>query len=430
MMRETAVLDPSGRHVMIEEARAAEVTSSDPRLAELLGLSTGDGQVPTVSLESALSLPAIWCAVNFLAGTLATLPVRAFEADPATGLKRELKATTVAGKAAALLNGPVNDETTGFDFRKGFYDDVLTGGRGLAWIETNSAGRALNLWWMLPGKTEVRRERLRTSYLYREAGGRQVTYQAAEVLDVAFMLRPDKLGVRSPVLMCRDAIARGIAAQRRGAAMFGSSGLPYATLEGPFDGGASAGRAAADIYRNLIEMHRRGENILAMPLGHKLNALGMSAEQMQAEELERLTVEEVARIYQLPPMFLQDLSRGTYSNTEQQDLHLVKHTLNRHAIQFGQQATLKLLGRNSKAWLELDLASLIRGDFKTRVDAIARAVHSALMTPNEGRAWLNGGAPHEEGAGLFIQGATVPLGMAGAIKGQPAMPGATEEGES
>jgi hypothetical protein len=54
----------------------------------------------------------------------------------------------------------------------------------------------------------------------------------------------------------------------------------------------------------------------------------------------------------------------------------------------------------------------MRGDLKTRIEAIAKAVNSGLLTPNEGRA-LDNRPPMDGGDVLLIQGATVPLSMAG-----------------
>ena len=86
---------------------------------------------------------------------------------------------------------------------------------------------------------------------------------------------------------------------------------------------------------------------MALPLGHELKAVGFSPEDMQLLELQKFCVEQIARIYSLPPVFLQDLSTGTFSNVEQQDIHYVKHRLRRWIEQTEQEMNLKLFGRVS-----------------------------------------------------------------------------------
>ena len=132
---------------------------------------------------------------------------------------------------------------------------------------------------------------------------------------------------------------------------------------------------------------------------------------MQLTSVQVFAVGQVARIYQLPPVFLQELSKGNYNNIEHQDLHLVKHTLRRWVKKFEQELTLKIFGRGSKRYVKLNLDGIMRGDFKTRIEAIVKAIQNGLMTPNEGRA-LENRAPMPGGDVLLVQGATVPIELA------------------
>jgi HK97 family phage portal protein len=129
---------------------------------------------------------------------------------------------------------------------------------------------------------------------------------------------------------------------------------------------------------------------------------------MQLLELQRFCVEQIARIYSLPPVFLQDLSRGTFSNTEQQDLHFVKHTIKRWVEQVEAEMNLKLFGRNARQYVEFNVDGLLRGDFKTRMEAHATSIQNGIRTPNEVRD-LENMEPMPAGDDLMIQGATVPI---------------------
>ena len=140
--------------------------------------------------------------------------------------------------------------------------------------------------------------------------------------------------------------------------------------------------------------------------------VGFDPEKGQMTDARRFQVEEIARAYQIPPVFLQDLSRATFSNAEQQDLHLVKHLISQWATALEGEMNLKLFGRsNNGRYVEHNLDGLLRGDFKTRLEGISRAVMSSVLTPNEGRALENRPADPDPAADmLYRQGATVPLG--------------------
>jgi HK97 family phage portal protein len=148
-----------------------------------------------------------------------------------------------------------------------------------------------------------------------------------------------------------------------------------------------------------------------MPLMHELKAIGIDPEKSQLTDGRRLQLEEIARIYQLPPIFLQDLTHGTLSNTEQQDLHFVKHTLSQWIKAWEQECNLKLFGpRNRSKFVEFNVDGLLRGDFRTRMEGYAKAIQNAINTPDEVRAMENWPKKGGDADKLHIQGATVPLG--------------------
>jgi HK97 family phage portal protein len=129
---------------------------------------------------------------------------------------------------------------------------------------------------------------------------------------------------------------------------------------------------------------------------------------MQLIETQSFGVYEVGRVYQLPPVFLQELSEGIRADVEQQDLHLVKHTLKRWLEQLEAEMNLKFFGRGSRRIVEFNVDGLLRGDYKTRMEGNSQAIQTGQLTPNEARA-MDNREPLEGGDQLLIQGATVPL---------------------
>jgi HK97 family phage portal protein len=169
-------------------------------------------------------------------------------------------------------------------------------------------------------------------------------------------------------------------------------------------------RAMSDIQRAVDEARKSSRPAFPIPPGYDLKPVGFDPDKGQMTEARRFSVEEIARVLGIPPVFLQDLTHGTYSNTEQQDLHLVKHTLSQWCDALEEEMNLKIFGqRNSRRFVRHDMDALLRGDFKTRMDGLARAVQTGVLTPNEARA--REGLPSKSGVAdeLFIQGATVPI---------------------
>ncbi|MBZ9980409.1 phage portal protein [Mesorhizobium sp. BR-1-1-8] len=363
------------------------------------------GSLPAVTIDSALGVPAVAAAVTFLSGSMANLPLHVFRA-------KEDGAERIKGGVQRLLNEAPNPEWTSFGWRRYFWQQVFTGGRGVSWIE-RSGTNIIAIWPMDPACTTVKRVGGKKVYSF---DGR-MDYPASDVIDVPFMLKRDQLSVYSPIMTGSKAIALALAMGDYAGNFFAGGGVPPLALSGPLpQGGEAMQRAMGDVHRAIDAAKKSDKPIFPMPPGHELKPVGFDPAKGQMTEARLFQISEIARIYNLPPVFLQDLTHGNLSNVEQQDLHLVKHLISQWAKAFEEELNLKLFGqRNSGRYAEHALDALMRGDFKSRIEGLARGVQSAILTPDEARALENRPAK-PNGDKLYIQGATVPLGS------QPVMP--------
>jgi len=328
---------------------------------EAVGLVNPMAQVVDipVNTDTALGVPAVWSAVNFISGTLAGLPLHVYRR---TRDGRQKVRTGVA----PILHYVVNDEMSSFEWRKYSFEQVLTGGRSFTFIERNVQGRVMNLWPLEPSKVTVIKQNGRKVYRYND-GGRIATYEASEIIDIPFALKSDGVQHRGPIGSCRNAIAMAIAATQYGAKVFQGGGVPPLVMQGPFQSGAAAQRASDDIAQALANKAKDQRQVLVMPQGHELKPLGFKPDEMQNLELQRFIVEEIARIYSLPPVFL-----------------------------------------GSNQYVEFSVDGLLRGDFKTRMEGHATAIQHGIKTPNEAREDEN--LPSVEGGDkTFMQGAMMPI---------------------
>jgi HK97 family phage portal protein len=376
--------------------------SSDPNLPKFLGLQTLGGAGEEVTIETALSIPALWCAVNFLARTLAKLPIGVFEKTESGRVKVE------GAQISVLLNRAPNPETTAFDWRFAAYVDVFTKGRHISFIERNGKGDVVNIWPLDIDKVTVSRREGRKTYHYKE-NGKSHNYAANDVIDLAFMPSANGLQSRSPIYSHKLTIGYVIAVIKYGARIFGSDGVTPFVVTGPFTSPGAMSRASEDIKEAFRDAKAKGKASVNMPEGHSVQSVGVDPEKLQMNDTKLQNVVEIARIYSLPPTFVQDLTNGTFSNTEQQDLQLVKHTLSSWLTEFEQEINLKLYGRDeSKTYAEANLDALLRGDLKSRMEALAQGINTGQLTPNEGRA-LNNRENKPGGDELFMQGAMAPV---------------------
>lgn len=359
----------------------------------------------SVTIENALTVPAVASVVNFIPATIAGLPLNVYR-------RAKDSRTKSNSRLATLLHDAPNPYVTSFEWRKQLFTAKLTGGRGLSYIERREDGTVEAIWPLDPDKMTVKRDRYVNTYEYND-NGRKIRYSADEIIDLPFLLKSDGFSHRSPIVMGKEAIGLALAVNQYGSKYLSNGGVPPFAVTGNFQSGASLDRAANDLAQAVKKAAGENRQFLTLPSGLEIKEIGANPEQSQMVETQRFCVEEIARLYNVPPTFLQDLTHGTYSNTEQQDLHFVKHTLKQHIEQFEQELNLKLFGQTRRAsYVELNMDGLLRGDFKTRMEGYARGIQTGQITPNEARRGEN--RPDAEGGDkLYMQGATVPIEQTG-----------------
>lgn len=362
-----------------------------------------DANLPHVTIDSALQVPAVADAVGFLSSALAALPMHLFK-DARAGAE---KIDTGLGM---MLRDAVNPELSSYDWREWHWTQVFTGGRALTYIERKGNGEPVSLWPMDPAYSSVERKNGRKQYRF----GSKEVYDAADVIDLCWMPKSDLLGHYGPVNRGAKAISLALAMQDYSSKLFAKGGLPPLGLRGAMPTGpAATQRMLEDVKAAIDKAAEMQLPIAAMPSGYELQPLGFDPQKGQLVEGKKFIITEIARLYRLPPVFLQDLEHGTFSNTEQQDLHLVKHTLTQWCVKFEQQLNLKLFGpRTAKRYVKHNIDGLLRGDFRTRMEGYARGVQSGVLMPSEARTKED--LPFVPGSNqLMVQGATVPLDQAG-----------------
>ena len=360
----------------------------------------------TVTTAKALEVPAIWCAVNFLSDTIATLPLKLFE-------RTDTGSVPVSGSDLySILHDAPNPELTSFKWRKQMMTTTLTEGRSYSFIERSPAGFVLNIWPLDPANVTVKQEMGRTTYEVRQGSGGMVVFNADEIIDLPFILDSNGLDYYSPVYKLRNAIGLSIALEAYASKFFQSGGVPPLQLVGPFSSPASAERASFDVQEAVKAVRAKGGNVLPLPTGHELKPIGMDPSEGQMTEARRFQIEEVARIYGLPPVFIQDLSRATFNNVEQQALGLVKHTLSSWISVWEQELNLKLFGRGNRGqYVKFSVDGLLRGDFSTRMAGYATAITNGIRTPDEVRALEDLPPMGDNAEKLWIQGAMTPIDL-------------------
>lgn len=150
----------------------------------------------------------------------------------------------------------------------------------------------------------------------------------------------------------------------------------------------------------------------------KYTPISVSPEQAQFLETRKFQLNEIARIFRIPPHMIGDLEKSSFSNIEQQSLEFVKYTLDPWVIRWEQAITKTLLNPREKQQLfvKFNVEGLLRGDYQSRMEGYAVARQNGWMSANDIRELENlDRIDQADGGDLYlVNGNMLPLDMAGA----------------
>ena len=150
----------------------------------------------------------------------------------------------------------------------------------------------------------------------------------------------------------------------------------------------------------------------------KYTPISISPEQAQFLETRKFQIDEIARIFRVPPHMVGDLEKSSFSNIEQQSLEFVKYTLDPWIVRWEQSLNRALINKNdkNKYFFKFNVEGLLRGDYQSRMQGYAVARQNGWMSANDIRTLENlDKIPAEDGGDLYlINGNMLPLNKAGA----------------
>ena len=195
-----------------------------------------------------------------------------------------------------------------------------------------------------------------------------------------FTLSKDGISGINPITYNADAIGTGIESTKFGKEYFAKKGNLKAVME--------TDKKLSDDEFNSISKHvspNFGTPILESGLKYKQLTIAPEAAQML--QTKTFSIQDVARIFNVPPHLLSDLSRSTFSNIEHQDIQFVKYSLRPVLKRYENELERKLFFDDEIGSLEItfNLEGLLRGDSTSRANFYAKAVTNGWMTRNEVR---------------------------------------------
>ena len=378
--------------------------------------ATSSGQ--PVTERTAMQVTAVYACVRILSEAIASLPLNVYVNHEDGSMEK-----TYGHNLSYLLHDAPNPEMTSFIFRETLMSHLLLWGNAYAQIVRNGMGQVVALYPLLPHKMDVSRDSSgQLIYTYTKnsdefAGKqdfRQVKLTRSEVLHIPGLGFDGLIGY-SPIAMAKNAIGIAIATEEYGATFFANGATPGGILEHP--GIVKDPEKLRQSWQAQFS-GKNSHNVAVLEEGMVYKQLAIAPEEAQFLETRKFQINEIARIFRVPPHMVGDLEKSSFSNIEQQSLEFVKYTLNPWVSRWEQsmQQSLLLPSERHQLTIHFNVDGLLRGDYQSRMNGYAVGINNGFMSPNDVRR-LEGmnPIPDEEGGNRYmVNGNMVPLKDAGA----------------
>ncbi len=358
-----------------------------------------------VNERSAMQMTAVYSCVRILSEAIAQLPLHVYEYTDTGGRK------ATEHPLYFLLHDEPNTEMTSFVFRETLMTHLLLWGNAYAQIIRNGKGEIIALYPLMPDRMKVDRdERGQLYYEYLSSAddapinGKQSTVKltSSDVLHIPG-LGFDGLVGYSPIAMAKNTIGMAIACEEYGAKFFANGAQPSGVLEHP--GTLKDPARVRESWQSTFGGSHNANKVAVLEEGMKYTPISISPEQAQFLETRKFQINEIARIFRVPPHMVGDLEKSSFSNIEQQSLEFVKYTLDPWVSRWEQSIKRRLftLEEKQKYFVKFNVDGLLRGDYQSRMNGYAIGRQNGWMSANDIRELENlDRIPAEDGGDLYL----------------------------
>lgn len=350
------------------ESRAITYQTLWGAAADLVARNTWSGTV--VTEDTAMRLGTLYAAVRLLSDTISTLPVDAYQ-------RVDGERVPFRPKPAWVDNPDLG--VTRHDHVNQVMLSLLLDGNSFTRVYRNAGGEVVSLVVLAPRDVAI--ERLPNGekrYIWR----RDTFLREDEVLHITETLMPGQLRGLSRVEMCKEVIGHSMALDEFSARFFGQGSTTSGLITSPVQLTKEQAKDLVDgfeaSHRSLRKAHRPG----VLSGGASWTKTSVDPNEAQMLESREFAVEEIARIFRIPPHMLGVTKPGasSYASVEQQGIQFAQYTLRPYLEKIESAYSTLLPGQ---AFLRFNLDGILRGDLASRYQAYSIGTQAGFLSIND-----------------------------------------------
>ncbi|MCD8209130.1 MAG: phage portal protein [Bacteroidales bacterium] len=345
------------------------------------------GKTPSnefVNERTSMQVAAVYACVRVLSEAVAQLPLHLYKYDG------EGKKMAYDHPLYTILHDEPNPEMSSFSFRETLMSHLLLWGNAYAQIVRNGKGEVIGLYPLMPTRMRVDRDEnhnLYYEYTICDDEAKPIKKQILKPSEVFHIpgLGFDGLVGYSPIAIAKNTIGLTMATEEYGAKFFANGATPGGILEYP--GVIKDIDKVRDDWNNGFSGAENSSRVAILEEGMKYTPISINPDEAQFLDTRKFQIDEIARIFRVPPHMIGDLEHSTFSNIEEQSLEFVTYSLQPWLVRWEQAIERSLFRKNEKGkyFAKFNVDGLLRGNYKSRMDGYAVGIQNGFMSPNDVR---------------------------------------------
>ena len=342
-----------------------------------LSLNTIFPDADVFDSDKALTLTSVWNAIRLLSESVSSLPITVYKKE-----NNGDKVEDVNNRIYNLIKFKPNNFQNKITFFEYVMFSVLTDGNAYVQIVRDNSANPVQLIPLNPSNVNIF---IKENELFYQMDGGSVL-DSADVLHIKLITDNGIEGL-SPIDQCAKAINWNLSIEEFGSTFFKNGAKPSSVLSTDRALSETAIERLKNSFNSSYAKLKSSNSTIILEEGLTFKPISISPEQAQFLASRQFGIEEIARIFNIPPHMLKDLSKSSFNNIEMQSQEYVTYTLMPYLTRIEQEMNLKLFRTNElgKTFVEFNVNGLLRGDVKTRNEAYKTAIQNGYMSINEVR---------------------------------------------
>lgn len=342
-------------------------------------IGAAQGYYGGLSARAAENLSAVLACSTVIATSLGSIPALIYR------MEAESRIEAMDHPLRRLVRQGVNEQMSWPDFIEHLVASTLLTGNGLAEVIRDGNGGLIGfrfIPWLSVGVSRLASGRL--AYDVREVNGSTRRLLQSEVIHLRDRTDDGLLG-RSRLSRASE-VVEGVQASNTFARSFLSNGAqPSGFLKTTMTMGPDSMMKLRDQFNARFQGAANAGRIGVLDQGIEWQDVQISPEDAELLETRKFGVEEICRLFQVPPPLVQDYSHNTFTNSETAGRWFAMFTLTPWARKIEAEFARSVFPTSGGFEMELDLSGFLRGDPATRWNAHKIAIDTGVLDPDEVR---------------------------------------------